>query len=502
VYSQSQGIYEDRRQIALLLGLPETKVNVILMAAGGAFGGKEDLIVQGHAALAAYILQRPVKVHLSRTESIIMHPKRHPFRMEFTVGCDRHGKLTALKARMQADTGAYLSLGSKVIERAVSHATGAYSVPCVDLEGQAWYTNNIPSGAMRGFGVNQVVFALEGCLSELCEKGNFDRWQFRYDNALVEGSVYSTGQILHNVAVRETLQSLKDEFYRHRYTGLACSIKNCGVGNGMNDESEVKVEIIAPDTIILHHGWSEMGQGVDTVGVQMLCDKTGIKPEHITVRVETRHEARAGMTTSSRGTSLLGNAVLDAAKKILADLDTGKKLADLAGKTYTGYWCCDWSTEIGSSGEQCTHYSYSYAAQLVVLNEDGKIEKIVAAHDAGRIVNPTLFEGQVQGAVHMGIGYALSEDLPMEGGRLVSTRFRDLGLVPIGEVPEIVVKAVEVHDPHGPYGAKGVGEIGLVATAGALANAYFQYDGMRRYSLPLAKPDPAAHERWKNRQRE
>jgi len=496
VYSQSQGIYEDRRQLARLLALPETEIDVVLMAAGGAFGGKEDLIVQGHAALAAHLLGRPVKIHLTRRESLIMHPKRHPFRMEFTVGCDRRGRLTAVKARLEADTGAYLSLGSKVIERAASHASGAYCIPCVDIEGRAYYTNNIPSGAMRGFGVNQVVFALESCLGELCEKGKFDRWQFRYDNALIEGSAFCTGQILHNVAVRETLQAIKDEFYRHRYTGIACSIKNCGIGNGMRDESEVKVEILAPDRVVIHHGWSEMGQGVDTVAVQMLCDKTGIKPEHVTVRAETRHEARAGMTTSSRGTSLLGNAMLDAVSKILADMDAGKGLADLAGKTYNGSWCCDWTTELGSPGPQCTHYSYSYAAQLVILDpEDGSITKVVAAHDAGRIVNPTLFEGQVQGAVHMGIGYALSENLPMEGGRLVSTRFRDLGLVPIAEVPEIAVKAVEVHDPHGPYGAKGVGEIGLVATAAAVADAYRQYDGVQRYSLPLAPPDQAARQK-------
>ncbi|MDR2733957.1 MAG: molybdopterin-dependent oxidoreductase [Spirochaetota bacterium] len=505
IYTQSQGPYEDRRQLALLLGLPESRINVVLLASGGGFGGKEDLTVQGFAALAAYLIRRPVKVRLTRTESITMHPKRHPFIMEYAVGCDRHGKLTAVKARLQADTGSYLSVGCKVIERAVSHAAGAYFVPCMDVEGRAWYTNNIPSGAMRGFGVNQVVFAMESCIAELCEKGGFDRWQFRYDNALVEGSLFASGQILHNVAVRETLQSLKDDFYRHRYTGIACSIKNCGVGNGMKDECEIKVEIAAPDHIVLHHGWSEMGQGVDTVAVQMLCDKTGIQPEYVTVRVETRFEARAGMTTSSRGTSLLGNAVLNAVAKILADMDTGKTIADLVGKTYPGYWCCDWSTEIGSSDPRenaasmpragstppcsdppCIHYSYSYAAQLVILNEEsGRIERIVAAHDAGRIVNPTLFEGQVQGSVHMGIGYALSEDLPMKDGRLVHTRFRELGLVPIADVPEIVVKAVEVHDPHGPYGAKGIGEIGLVATAAAIADAYAQYDGERRYTLPL-----------------
>lgn len=491
LFSQSQGVYEERKQIASFLGLAEHEVDVALVPAGGGFGGKEDLTVQGHAALAAWLLKRPVKIHLTRPESITMHPKRHPFRMEYEVGCDRHGMLTVVRARMLADTGAYLSVGNKVVERAIGHATGAYNVPCVDLEGKAVYTNNLPCGAMRGFGVNQAVFAIESCISDLCLQGGFDRWQFRYDNALVEGSVTATGQVLHNVAVRETLQAVKDEFYRYRYTGIACSIKNCGVGNGMKDESLVKIEIVAPDHVVLHHGWTEMGQGVDTVALQMLCDKTGIKPEHVEVRVETCFEARAGMTTSSRGTSLVGNSVLVAVEKILADLEEKKSLTELVGRTYEGYWCCDWTTKPGSEGPQCTHYSYSYATQLVILDDQtGRIEKVVAAHDAGRIVNPTMFEGQVQGAVHMGIGYAISEDLPLREGRLVSTRFRDLGVIGIKDTPEIVVKAVEVHDPYGPYGAKGIGEIGLVATAGAVSNAYYQFDGIRRFRLPLLPPDP------------
>ena len=262
----------------------------------------------------------------------------------------------------------------------------------------------------------------------------------------------------------------------------------------MKDESLVKVEILAPDHVVLHHGWTEMGQGVDTVALQMLCDKTGIKPEHVEVRVETRFEARAGMTTSSRGTPLVGNSVLAAVEKIMADLEGKKSLADLVGRTYEGYWCCDWTTKPGSDGPQCTHYSYSYATQLVILDDQtGRIKKVIAAHDAGRIVNPTMFEGQVQGAVHMGIGYAISEDLPMKDGRLVSTRFKDLGIIGIKDTPEIVVKGVEVHDPHGPYGAKGIGEIGLVATAGAISNAYYQFDGIRRFRLPLLPPDLDKH---------
>lgn len=487
VYSQSQGVYEDRKALAKIVGMPEEKVNVVLVPNGGGFGGKEDLTVQGYTAVFATVLQRPVKVHLSRPESIRMHPKRHPIKMDYTVACDENGMLTAVKADMIGDSGAYASVGMKVMERAAGHGTGAYAVPNVDLNARAVYTNNIPCGAMRGFGVNQATFALESLVDELCRMGGFDRWQFRYDNALVNGSMVATGQILHHgVGVRETLQAVKDEFYRYQYTGLACGMKNTGVGNGMDDLGTVKIEIAAADRVIIYHGWTEMGQGVHTMAQQMLSDKTGIPPENIEVRVATENGAPAGMTTSSRGTSLVGNAILDAVRRIIDDLKV-KELKELVGRVYQGEWVCNWTTRPGDPGEVVTHYSYSYATQLVVLDKNGRIDKVVAAHDAGRIMNPTLFEGQIQGSVHMGLGYALTEDLPMENGRLVSDRLRDTGVLRIDQTPEIVVKGVEVHDPYGPFGAKGVGEVGLVPTAGAVANALTLYDGERRYSLPLRR---------------
>lgn len=487
LFSQTQGAYEDRKQIARILGLPEEKVKVNQVANGGGFGGKEDMTVQGHVSLFAFLLKRPVKLHLTRHESIRMHPKRHPMIMDYTLGCDEKGKLTALKARILGDTGAYASVGMKVLERAAGHAAGAYHVPHVDIVSKTLYTNNIPSGAMRGFGVNQVTFAMESCIDELCEKGGFDRWQFRFDNALVNGSMTTTGQILHEgVGVRETLLAVKDEFYKARYAGLACGIKNCGIGNGMADFSEVKIEIISAGHVVLHHGWTEMGQGVHTVATQVLCAETGIDPAIVEVKVSTVHEARSGMTTSSRGTSLVGNAVIEAAKQLKEDLKT-KTLDQLKGKVYFGRWSFDESTKPGAPGPVITHYSYSYAAQLVVLDERGKIDVVVAAHDAGKIMNPVLFESQIQGSVHMGLGYALREELLLEGGYLKSGKLRDLGMVKIDETPRIVVKGIEVRDPLGPYGAKGVGEIGLVPTAAAVVNALYQFDKVRRYRLPITR---------------
>ncbi len=496
VLSQSQGVYEDRTQIAALLGLPEAQVRVILVQNGGGFGGKEDMTVQGHAALAAHLLRRPVKVKLNRDESIRMHPKRHPMWLDYRVGCDAAGRLTFVQARIIGDSGAYASVGAKVLERAAGHATGAYHAPVVDIEAAAVYTNNVPCGAMRGFGVNQSAFAVESCIEDLCQQGGFDRWQFRYDNAISEGSVTATGQVIEaGAGLRATLLAVEDEFRSARYAGLACGIKNTGIGNGVTDASRVRISVLAADRIVVDHGWTEMGQGVHTVALQALCTETGVDPEIVEMRVDTASGQEAGMTTASRATSLVGNAMIDAGRKLRADLDqVGGRLEALVGRIYEGSWRVDWTTPIRpavdgpDAAPVLTHYSYSYATQLVILNEEGQIAKIVAAHDAGRIFNPTLFEGQVEGSLHMGLGYAISEDLPMEGGFFKSTRLRQCGILRAKEMPEIEVIGVEVADPHGPYGAKGVGEIGLVPTAGAVANALFQFDGVRRTRLPMALP--------------
>lgn len=486
VLSQGQGVYEDRKQIAKLLNLNEDQVRVILIPNGGGFGGKEDLSVQHHVALASYLLNRPVKIALSRDESILMHPKRHPMIMKYKLACNEKGILTALEADIIGDTGAYASVGMKVLERAAGHSTGAYSIPNAKIISKAVYTNNLPCGAMRGFGVNQTAFAIENCIDDLCEQGGFDKWQFRYDNALIDGGVTATGQVLKGgTGVRETLLAVKDVFQNSKYAGIACGIKNTGIGNGMPDEGIVVIEIISENKVVLNHGWTEMGQGVNTMAVQFLCEATGIDPNIIEVVVDTAKEAKSGMTTASRATSIIGNAIIETAKEFKKDLENNS-LKELAGKVYRGEWICDWTTKPEEETEEIvTHYSYSYATQVVILNDEGEIEKIVAAHDAGKIINPNLFEGQIEGALHMGLGYAISEDLEMEGGRPKSTMLRKMGILRAKEMPEVEVFGVEVPDPIGPHGAKGVGEIGLVPTAGAVANAFAQYDGTRYYKLPI-----------------
>lgn len=496
LYSQSQGIYVDQRQLSDLLNLPLSKIRVTQVANGGGFGGKEDLSVQGHAALAALLLQKPVKVHLTRKESILMHPKRHPIWMHIALASDKEGALTALRLKAIGDTGAYASVGTKVMERVVGHATGAYRIPEVDIEALTVYTNNIPSGAMRGFGVPQITFALESCIDEICHMGGFDRWLFRYNNALDDGSVMSTGQRLSGVGLKQTLLAVKDQFYAAKYAGIACGIKNTGVGNGMTDESEVVIEVVSDKKILIHHGWTEMGQGVHTIAIQTLYQETGIEPDIMEVITDTIANIPTGMTTSSRATALLGNAIIDAARRLKNDMDEAgqqhgnNKLLPLAGRKYKGKYVCDWTSKPGSdNSDPYIHFAYGYATQLVILDQNGTIQKVIAAHDAGKVMNQVLFEGQIEGAIHMGLGYALSENLPMAEGRLISDSFRDLGILRADKMPQVEVIGIEQKDVFGPYGAKGIGEIGMVPTAAAVANAYAIYDGIRRMKLPLEMID-------------
>ncbi len=490
VLSQGQGVFDDRNQVAKLLGLPIEKVRVKMVPNGGGFGGKEDLSAQGHAALAAYLLQQPVKVRFTRDESIAFHPKRHPIWMDYTIGCDESGQLTFCDVEFVGDTGAYASVGMKVLERSAGHATGAYNFPVTDVVSTAVYTNNLPCGAMRGFGVNQAAFGLESLIDELCEKGGFDRWQFRYDNALKDGDMTATGQVIEaGAGAQATLLAVKDEFQNAPYAGIACGIKNTGIGNGMPDASTARITVFSSDKVVIDHGWTEMGQGVNTIALQVVCNETGLSPDLFEVHIDTASEQEAGMTTASRATSLVGNALIDACKGLKADL-ADNDLGDLIGRQYEGEFVVDWTTKPGAMVDKVyTHYSYSYATQLVILDEEkGFVKRIVAAHDAGKIFNPTLFEGQLEGSIHMGLGYAISEDLVMENGRPKSTMLRKVGILRAKEMPEMEIIGVEVPDPYGPYGAKGVGEIGLVPTAGAVANALYQFDGVRRYELPMRIP--------------
>jgi selenium-dependent xanthine dehydrogenase len=490
VHSQGQGIWDDRRQIASFLGLPEGRVRVTHVPTGGAFGAKEDLSVQCHAALLATWTGRPVLVTLSRKESLRFHAKRHAMWLEYTAGCDRDGRLVAVRARIVGDTGAYASVGDKVLERAAGHACGAYRVPNVDVEAKAVYTNNPPCGAMRGFGVNQSNFAVEGVLDLLAELVGLDGWEIRWRNALGTGDRFGTGQLLGpGVGLKETLLAVRDAYHDARYAGIACGVKNTGIGNGIAEFGHALLRPEEDGTITLFHSWTEMGQGVHTVLRQIACTELGLPPERIRVAVDTEYDLETGQTTASRSTVLGGNAVLDAARKLREALD-GRPVETLAGQEFRGDYTVDWTTA-NDADEPVTHAAYAWATQVVILDDEGRIEKVVAAHDVGRAINPTLVEGQIEGGLHMGLGQALSEEYVVEGGVPLNETLKSLHIVPPTGMPELECILVEEPQPEGPFGAKGVGEAALVPTAAAVAGALYAFDGIRRTRLPM-KDSPAA----------
>jgi xanthine dehydrogenase molybdenum-binding subunit len=488
VLSQGQGAWEDRRQIASLLGLEPTDVLVTQVATGGAFGGKEDLNVQGHAALLAMATERPVMLALSRADSLRFSVKRHKFWMDYSVACDADGHLVAVKARMVGDNGAYASVGGKVLERAAGHACSAYKVPNVDVEARAVLTNNPPSGAMRGFGANQANFAMESLLDRLAEQVGIDAWEIRWRNAVEVGDRFGTGQKLTaGVGLKETLLAVRDQYRAARYAGIACGAKNTGIGNGLTEFGRVVLRPDGDGRLSLFHSWTEMGQGTHTVFRQIAAAELGLDPAGISVIVDTSHELDTGITTASRATMLGGQALLKACALVHKTLvDRGCSLDDLAGEEFPAEIKIDWTTSLDADVEEpITHFGYGWATQVVILDDAGRLEKVIAAHDVGKALDPLMLEGQVEGGVHMGLGHSLSEAFETEGGELVTDTLKSLAIIPAAGMPPVETILVEVPQPEGPYGAKGMGEAVLVPTASAVAGALYAFDGKRRTELPM-----------------
>jgi xanthine dehydrogenase molybdenum-binding subunit len=494
VLSQGQGAWEDRRQIASLLGLDEQDVLVTQVATGGAFGGKEDLNVQGHTALLALVTERPVLLALTRADSLRFSIKRHRFWMDYTVACDAEGMLTAVVARFVGDNGGYASVGAKVLERAAGHACSAYEVPNVDVEARAVLTNNPPCGAMRGFGANQANFAMETLLDRLAEQVGIDGWEIRWRNALETGKRFGTGQKLGpGVGLKATLLAVKDQYRAARYAGIACGAKNTGIGNGMTEYGRAVVRPEGDGRLTVFHSWTEMGQGTHTVMRQIASDELDLPPDAIEVRVDTSYELDTGITTASRATMLGGRAVLKACEALRKEMVKRRcRLDDLAGEEFPAEIMVDYTTKLGDDvDEPITHFAFGWATQVCILDEEGRIEKIVAAHDVGRSLDPLMLKGQVEGGVHMGLGHTLSETFETEGGQLVTDTLKSLNIIPASGMPEVETILVEEHQPEGPYGAKGMGEAVLVPTAAAVAGALYAYDGIRRTELPM-RDSPAA----------
>ncbi len=489
VYSGGQGVWDDRDDIARMLAVGNDQVTVTLVSNGGAFGGKEDMSNQAHASLAAWLLDRPVKCTLAREESLRMHAKRHPIRLEYWAGCDAEGHLTALRVRAIGDSGAYASVGMKVLERAAGHSSGPYRVPAIDVSAVAVRTNNPICGAFRGFGANQAQFAMEGVIDRLAEMVGIDGWQMRKRNVIHPGEVWGPGQIMDDGCggAEVCLDAIKPHYDSARAAGkavgLGLGLKNSGLGNGFRELSRAVVRFRSDGVVEVRHGWTEMGQGVHTVALQVAAQELDIDPNRIEVIVDTTRHLGFGQTTGSRGTLMAAGSVRNACVAAIAagcqpDVD------------YEGEHLVDWTHQLGDPDfpNPTIHSAFGYATQLVIVDRDtGDVERVVAIHDVGKAVNPSLCEGQIEGSVHMGLGYALTEDFPSdpETGFPTNMTLRSLGILRAKDVPQIDVELVEVPQPKSPYGIKGVGEIGLVPTAPAVAAALRDYDGQWRTSLPM-----------------
>ena len=484
VYCGDQGIYQTRRECADATGLPQELVRVVAKCVGGGFGGKEDMSVQHHAAVLALLTGRPVKVSMSRDESILCHPKRHGFEMEVTTGCDENGRLTAMIALLRTDSGAFASLGGPVLQRACTHAAGPYNYQDIVIDGKAYYTNNPPCGAFRGFGVTQSCFAAECNLNKLAELVGISPFEIRYINAIRPGQVLPNGQIAdEGTALVETLEAVRPYYEANPKAGIACAMKNAGLGVGIPDTGRVTLHV---EKGVVHVRTSAacIGQGIGTVTCQIVCEVTGLSPAQVVWDApDTSIAPNSGNTTASRQTLFTGEATRRAALELKAALEN-RDLSAVEGvnfhQEYTGI-----TDKLGSDKPNpVSHIAYGYATHLVELDEEGKIKRVVAAHDVGRAVNPVSVEGQIEGGVVMSLGYALTEDLPLRDGR-PTVGYAALGLFRAHQTPEVEAIIVEKNHSELACGAKGIGEICSIPTAPAVQLAYYNYDGKFRTSLPL-----------------
>ena len=514
VYTDSQGSVYDHAQIAKLLKLDPKDVEITLVPSGGAFGAKEELSIQGQTAIAARLLGRPIKTVLTREQSTQHHVKRHAMTVKLTVGADADGHLLALRSRIVADAGGYHTTSAKCALRAACHSCGVYRIPNVDVDAKAVYTNNPNAGAMRGFGSNQAQFAMEGIMDMLAEKVGVDGWDIRERNILNPGDKLGTGQVMRESVrgIRETLNAVKNVYKKAKYKGIGCGIKSTGLGNGTTEGGHIKIRVLEGGRLDILNGYTEMGQGIYTATMQAVCEETHLPPDIMTVSWDKELGEKCGETWASRGTTLSCAAAQQAARKLAADMESVpitieplsashddatrmRQLQHLVGREYSGEYVCNFTTRPGTPEavlNPTTHLTFSYAAQVVLLDEEGQLDRVVVANDVGRAINPRLCAEQMEGGVHMGLGYSLSENFTSTNGIPDSLGLRDVGLVSARHMPEVDVILVEVPDEVGGYGAKGVGEIGCVATAGAVAGALHSFDGIRRVSLPMDDAPAAA----------
>ena len=488
VYTSDQGVYDTRHEISIMLGWPQEKIVVENKLVGGGFGGKEDVSVQHLAALAALKVERPVKVKLTRQESIRFHPKRHAMDGTFTLGCDENGIFTALDCEIHFDTGAYASLCGPVLERACTHSVGPYCYQNTDIRGYGWYTNNPPAGAFRGFGVCQSEFALESNINLLAEKVGISPWEIRFCNAIEPGKPLPNGQIADSsTALKETLLAVKEAYEANPgRAGIACAMKNAGVGVGLPDKGRCKL-VVRDGIVELYSAASDIGQGCATVFLQILAEATGLPLSKIrNMGSNSELSPDSGTTSGSRQTLITGEAVRMAAMDLKKAMDeAGGELAALNGREFFAEFF-DPTDKLGADKPYPkSHVAYGFATHVVILDEAGKVKEVWAAHDSGKVVNPISIQGQIEGGVLMGLGYALTEDFPLKDC-VPTAKYGTLGLLRADQIPDIHAIYVERDTPIPfAYGAKGIGEIATIPTAPAVQGAYYAMDHVLRTSLPM-----------------
>ena len=541
IYVGSQIPYADRNQVARALGWEEDRVRIIGQSIGGGFGGKEDIAGQIHAALLAQATSRPVKLLFDRHESFLVHPKRHATQIRVKIGAKQDGQLTAIETELYGDTGAYASLGEKVMTRATTHSSGPYDVPNAHADCYAMYTNNPPAGAFRGFGVTQSCFAIESSIDDLSEKLNMDPVEIRKKNALHLGSVTNTGQILYeSVGLMECIEKVnaelkqlsgshpfsarvKPEFpHLRRSWGFAIAYKNTGLGGGAPDKAAAEVELYSNGMLEVRTSSSEIGQGLVTVLQMIVAEEMNLPVSQVRVLLsDTDLTPDGGPTTASRQTYVAGNAARGAAQTLrqaiattlaekydfppdeihfveglaqfqghsipLGDVVAEMKSEGREPRVSYEYWAPE-TKPLGENGDM--HFAYSFAAQAAevevnTLTGEVQVLQVIAANDVGKALNPLGLQGQIEGGVVMGVGNVLTEEFIMEEGQVISDRFASYRIPSIMQAPKVKSIVVEHPTSSGPYGAKGVGELSSIPTSPAITNAIYNAVGVRIYRLPV-----------------
>jgi xanthine dehydrogenase molybdenum-binding subunit len=550
IYVGSQIPYQDKTQVARVMGWDESRVRVVGQLMGGGFGGKEDVMGQIHSAMLANVTQRPVKLLFDRHESLLVHPKRHATQIRVKIGAKKNGRIVACESELYGDTGAYASLGEKVMTRATTHSAGPYDIEHVRADCYAMYTNNPPAGAFRGFGVTQSAFAVESMMDMLAEKLNIEPVELRRMNALHVGSITNTGQELkESVGLMECIDKVDAEMRKHnpnpfkpvvdpaqpnliRAWGFASAYKNTGLGGGAPDISGADVELYEDGTFQVRSSAAELGQGLVTVMRLIVSEEMSIAPEKVRVLVmDTDLTPNGGPTTASRQTYVTGNASRYAAKTLRDEITASmaekydvkpeqikfkdgivyvngtlltyaeiyKEMKALGKQPLVRYeYEAPRTMPLGEGGDM--HFAFSFgvqAAEVEVNTQTGEVRvlKVIAANDVGMAVNPLGLQGQVEGGVMMGLGNALTEEFIMDNGNVVTDHLARYRVPGIMLTPEITAIIVEHPTAEGPYGAKGVGEICSIPTTPAITNAIYNAVGVRIDKTPVDQ-EMIAREIW------